>query len=204
MFKSGDKVIVINKNLQSYGQVGIVSEAYNYCTSVYVTFNDWCCTGEKKTLLFNNCNLEKYDANKHINGGKNIMAVNGNYNVAAVKFLQGTNTFKEYAFALFDDSINPNDLVLCDTANGYGVARVVSITPKNEWEDTAVTKEIICKVDFSAFEGRKELRKQKENLKKQMDKMVAENQELILYQAIAEKNPEMAEMLKMYKSLADV
>ena len=132
------------------------------------------------------------------------MAVNGNYYVAAVKFLQGTNTTKEYAFALFDTNIVIGDLVLCDTANGYSVSRVVSITPKDMWEGAVVTKEIICKVDFTEFEKRKELRKQKEALKKQMDKMVADNQELILYQAIAEKNPEMASMLEMYKSLANV
>lgn len=204
MFNRGDRVIVINEGLQSYGEVGVVSDSYSYSSSTYVTFNNWRNTGENKTLFINNRNLEKYDANKHVIGGKNTMAVNGNYRVAAVKFLQGTNTFKEYAFALFDKDVFPNDLVLCDTANGYGVARVVSITPKNEWEGTVVTKEIICKVDFSEFEARKELRKQKENLKKMMDKMVAENQELILYQAIAEKNPEMAAMLAEYKNLVNV
>ena len=132
------------------------------------------------------------------------MAVNGNYNVAMVKFVQGTNKITEYAFALFNSDICSGDLVLCDTANGYNVARVVNIIPKSEYEGCTVTKEIICKVDFSEFEKRKEMRKQKEICKKQMDKIVADNQELILYQAIAEKNPAMAELLSVYKSLADV
>lgn len=204
LFNRGDKVIVIKQGLQSYGEIGIVSESYCYDTCTYVTFNNWHNTGENKTLYLNNANLEKYDVNKYVNGGKNTMAVNGNYRVATVKFLQGMNTSKEYAFALFDNEVYPNDFVLCDTANGYSVARVSGIVHKNEWEGATVTKEIICKVDFSEFEARKELRKQKEVLKKQMDKMVADNQELILYQAIAEKNPEMAEMLKAYKALSDV
>jgi hypothetical protein len=202
LFNRGDRVIVINHDLQSYGEIGVVSQPY--CSSTYVSFKNWRNTGENKTLYLNNVNLKKYDINEHVNGGNKTMAVNGNYRIATVKFLQGMNTSKEYAFALFDNDVYPNDFVLCDTTNGYSVARVNGIVHKNEWEGVTVTKEIICKVDFSEFEARKELRKQKETLKKQMDKMVADNQELILYQAIAEKNPEMAEMLKAYKALSDV
>lgn len=202
-FKNGDRVIVVKQGLQSYGEIGVVSQS---CwDGSYVLFKNWCNTCVDKTLFLKNDNLEKYDVNKHVNGGKNIMSVKGNYSVATVKFLQGTNTTKEYAFALFDiGDVVIGDNVLCDTANGYGVGRVVNIMPQNEWTGTPVTKEIICKVDFSKFEARKELRKQKENLKKQMDKMVADNQELILYQAIADKNPEMAAMLDAYKALSDV
>ena len=130
--------------------------------------------------------------------------ISGNYRIAVVNFVRGTNTEKEYAFACFDDELNVGDFVLCDTSHGYGVAKIVDFRLKDFWSSIPITKEIICKLDFSAFEKRKELRKQKDALKKQMDKMVADNQELILYQAIAEKNPEMAAMLAEYKSLANV
>lgn len=201
-FKVGDQVIVTNESLQSYGLIGCITWGDNYCTSCLVRFEDWHGKGVKE-LYIGSKNISK-DLNKNLNKRNGIMSVKGNYDVAMVKFVQGTNTAKEYAFALFDKCACVNDLVLCDTANGYGVAKVVSIVPQSECNGVAVTKEIICKVDFTDFEKRKELRKQKENLKKQMDKLVADNQELILYQAIAEKNPAMAEMLAAYKALNDV
>lgn len=134
----------------------------------------------------------------------NVMEVKGNYRVAMVKFVQGTNTVKGYAFALFDNDIVVGDHVLCDTSHGYGVAQVVEIIPYNEYSGFSVTREIICKVDFTEFNNRIELRKKKEALKKQMDKMVADNQDFILYQAIADRSPEMASMLAAYKALSNV
>lgn len=194
--KIGDKVRVIS-DCASYNQIGVVDSyqrLYGH-NRVQVRLNN----GSVKQ--YNEDSLRLLEANE----GGNDMAVNGNYDVAFVKFLQGVNTIKEYAFALFekDGSICVGDFVLCDTVNGYNVACITRIVPKTEC-DFPVTKEIICKVDFTNFEKRKELRKQKEALKKQMDKMVADNQELILYQAIADKNPEMAAMLMAYKALGDV
>lgn len=135
------------------------------------------------------------------------MAVKGNYHVAMVKFVQGYNTSKEYAFALFNtdtDVVIIGDHVLCDTSQGYNVGRVTKIVPQSVYSGCTITKEIICKVDFTEFEKRKELRRQKEALKNQMDKMVRDNQELFLYQALADKSPEMAAMLAQYKALGDV
>lgn len=197
----GDKVKVIDDSLQSYGLIGTVTLIDRYLPNAHVRFEDWHGQGTKE-LCFKISKLAR-TLSKEEEGG-NIMAVKGNYDVAMVKFVRGTNTIKEYAFALFDASVCVDDLVLCDTENGYGVAKVVSIVPQSEYTGVVVTKEIICPVDFTAFEERKEKRRQKENLKKQMDKMIHDNQELILYQALAEKSPEMAEMLAAYKSLGDV
>lgn len=194
-FLVGSKVEVSSKGLQSYGLTGTVEGFYSADT-VYVHFNDWHGRGSK-TLAIHTGNLE-------IVGDRDNMNVAGNYKVAMVKFISGNNTNKEYAFAMFDENINLNDFVLCDTAYGYNVARVSSIIQKDHYDGSPVTKEIVCKVDFTDFNNRKEARKQKEDLKKKMDKMVKDNQELILYQAIADKNPEMATLLEMYKSLGDV
>lgn len=194
-FKVGDKVRVISA-CASYNQIGVV---YGYqCLYGYNRVQVRLGNGSIKQ--YNEESLEFLEANE----GGNDMAVKGNYDVAFVKFLQGVNTTKEYAFALFekDGSICVGDLVLCDTVNGYNVAYITRIESQEVF-GFPVTKEIICKVDFANFEKRKESRKQKEALKQQMDKMVAENQELILYQAIADKNPEMAAMLTAYKALSD-
>ena len=194
----GDKVRVIDDSLQSYGLVGTVTINNYYDTNAYVRFEDWHGQGTKELCI----SISKLAKILNESDG-NIMNVKGNYEVAMVKFVNGTNTEREYAFALFDTNVCVGDIVLCDTSNGYNVARIVRIIRQSEYTGV-VTKEIICPVDFSAFEERKERRKQKEKLKKQMDRMVKDNQELVLYQMLAEKNSEMAEMLAPYKSLGDI
>lgn len=193
MFAKGEMVEVTNKDLQSFGLTGVVTGVSS--STVLVHFEDWNGRGEKE-LCFKLTNIKSK--------GEETMAVKGNYRVALVKFIQGSNTYKEYAFALFDLYVNVDDFVLCDTSMGYNVAKVTKIVPQSEYSGCTVTKEIVCKIDFTEFESRKELRKQKDNLKKQMDKMVKDNQELFLYQALAEKNPEMAALLAAYKALGDV
>lgn len=189
-FDIGDRVIVIAKHIQSYKQTGMIVGYYS-STSCKVHFNNWNGKG-KKDLFIKNIYLERT--------GKN-MAVKGNYDVAIVKFIQGMNTTKEYAFALFDKDVQKDDFVLCDTANGYGVAKVVDIKSQVDYNGVLITKEIICKVDFTAYNQRVENRKRKESLKKRMDNMLAANQELVLYKALAEVNPEMKALLEEYQGL---
>ena len=186
-------VEITNTNLQSFGLTGVIIGISDSTALVY--FEDWNGRG-KKELCFRLTNIKSK--------GESMMPVYGNYRVATVKFIQGTNTRKEYSFALFDCDINEDDFVLCDTNMGYNVAKVVRIIPKSEYKGCTVTKEIICKVDFTKFNNRKELREQKDRIKKQMDKMVRDNQELFLYQALAEKNPEMAALLETYQALGNV
>ena len=109
---------------------------------------------------------------------------------------------KKYAFAAFpEDDIRENDKVLVDTAHGQAMAKVDSMIAQVDYDGVAVTKEVICKLDYSNFEKRKESRKKLDNLKNQMDSIVAQNQNMILYTAIAKDNPEMAELLNQYKKL---
>ena len=195
-FKTNDKVRVINLNLLTYNSIGVVEGVNYWGDAVNVRLD-----GVSRTFTYNPKNLtliseEEYNTNTK---GDNKMIM-GNYMVAMVKFVQGTNTTKEYAFALFDYSIVINDLVLCDTANGYNVARVVEIFPKSECK-ADVTKEIICNVDFEAYNIRKDNREKARQLKVEMEKKVKAMQELTLYEMMAEKSPELKEMLDNYKSL---
>lgn len=197
-FKVGDRVQVISK-CNSYGNVGNVENVRQW--------SNWNPEACDVTVRFD-CDTVRIYSGKSLqlinSKGVNGMTVKGNYNVAMVKFVDGTNKNKEYAFALFDNDIIKDDFVLCDTAYGYNVGKITSVVSKEEYVGVDVKKEVVCKVDFSAFNLRKAQREEKNRLKKQMDKMVADNQELVLYQAIAEKNPAMAELLKAYKELKDV
>ena len=76
---------------------------------------------------------------------------------------------------------------------------MVGIEPTAEYAGTAPTAEILCKVDLAAYEKRCEMRANRTALKKKMDKMVKDSQELLVYQTIANTNPEMAELLAAYR-----
>ena len=206
VFKTGMEVIVTKQDLKSYGMIGKVADAYDYCQQVYVEFDNWQGTDVVRKLCLSYSSVEKLNEINHTIqcGGSKSMAVTGNYNVAVTRFVQGTNTVKDYAFALFDNTIQNGDHALVDTSNGYNVVRIIDIVDKDQWEGASVTKEVICKVDFTDYLNRKEVRKNKAILKNKMDALLKNNQELILYQAIAEKNPEMAQMLADYQKFGDV
>lgn len=193
-FKSGVKVIVVAKHLQSYQQVGTILDYFSP-TSCKVYFKDWNGFGEREQII-----KEVYLERE----GYNMAAVKGNYKVAMVKFIQGVNTTKDYAFALFDESIKKDDCVLVDTANGFSVAKVSEVVSQIDYDGVTVIREVVCKVDFTEFETRKENRKKKDALKKRMDSMIKDNQEIVLYKMLAETNPEMADMLKEYESLSNI
>ena len=138
--------------------------------------------------------------------------LDGNYYVVAVELIREVAT-KKYTFAYFGErkNINPGDTVLVDTACGFKVATVKDIFDKDEFFENfeeikhfnptlkcEVTKEVVCKVDFTDFNMRALMRKEKADLKKRMDKLLKESQELSLYQMVAKNNPEMEKMLKNY------
>lgn len=133
------------------------------------------------------------------------MALKGYEEVAAVKFIEGSNTTKTYHFALYNREVNVGDLALVKSNNGYygsnfGVVKVIGIDAAAEFAGTAPTAEIICKVNMDDYTKRVEMRKEREALKKKMDKLVKDSQELVVYQTIAAQNPEMAELLAAYSN----
>lgn len=196
LFDVGDIVKVSRCNTYSYGLIGEVIGIENHL--YLVRFNVWHDEVDK-ILRFRGESLE------HVEGVRNMVnnAVTGNYDIAWTKFLGAGPFDKEYVFALFDPEIRAGDHVLVEAAGEYKVVKVSSIVGRAVYNGTAPTKEVICKVDFSEYERRKKIREQKKILRRQMDELVSKNQELILYQAIAKDNPEMAAMLEEYKALGD-
>ena len=125
----------------------------------------------------------------------------GNYITADVAFLNGTNTNKTYNYALYDSDIRPEDLVVVQTGHhGLAVARVVS-TDGEPNGPVSHGREIVCKVDTTAFEERKARAAQLVELKARMDQKVQQLQKAAVYEMLAEKDPELAAMLQAYKDL---
>lgn len=144
------------------------------------------------------------DEVEFIDREENIMLNhNEDFKVAGVKFLNGSNSDKEYYYALFADNADAQvgDLVVVQTGHhGLALATISSIddTDKNKVQ---CSREIVSIVDTSAFEKRKAQRVALAKLKKEMDKKVKELQETALYELLAEKDPALATMLSDYKKL---
>lgn len=135
---------------------------------------------------------------------KNNMAeVTGSYAVALVKFISGENTKKPYAFALFDKCASINDYVVCDTVHGWQVCQIVDIIPKDEYNGVKVTKEVVCVIDPTKYETRKKLRARKHELMNKMENIAQNDNKMMMYQVIAERNPEMKDLLNEFCTLSD-
>lgn len=205
LFYKDDIVKVSNPNLKTHNKIGIVLCSDGHSVEIQIK--------GLPTLTYYSGNLtlvrRETDAPQEICKKfkeNNDMAVKGNYNVAAVNFIQGTNTTKDYMFALFDNDISIGDNILVDTSYGYNVAVVNHIYTKDGCESNGYslpTKEVICKVDFTAFKDRINKREKAAQLKKDMDKKVKSLQEIAVFELLAEKSPELKEMLEQYKTLVE-
>lgn len=64
-------------------------------------------------------------------------------------------------------------------------------------------REVVCKIDMSAFHKRIKDRQRASQLKKEMDKKVKELQGLALYKMMAKNSPELKAMLSEYEELVN-
>ena len=198
-FQKGDMVRVKRAELQTYNQTGIVEKVFGQSVCVQLFSRDTALTYNFRSLKL----VEKN--NDEAIKGEEIMM--GNYTVCTIKFVEGTNTGREYHYALYDDNICCGDYVVVKSANhGLGIAQVVEIIP-----DGCVTqamrdycnagREVISAFDMVVYNDRVEKRKRAKELKAEMNKKMKEMQELAMFELMAEKNPELAEMLATYKDL---
>lgn len=123
------------------------------------------------------------------------------YVIASVKFLDGSNHGTLYSYALYDPSISVGDIVVVKTGHhGFVLAEVAEIAPEVA-SAVQFGREIVTKVDFTAFDARKAKAKRLKELKQKMDAKVKELQTTALYEMLAEKDPELGALLADYKAL---
>ena len=114
-----------------------------------------------------------------------------------------SNTGKRYIFACYDD-VKEDDVVVVDTQYGYQLAKVVETNADFDsvrMSNDVIIKEVVCKVDFSAFNERAERAKKKKSLEEKMKKRFKELEKTELYKMMAEKDETMRTMLEEYQSL---
>lgn len=218
MFQIGDQVRIVKKHLYTSGKQGMVTGVagksitveiegvgyFKYHPNSLMFIGRTVGAGDTYSVNYNYNNSSKTNTTK----GENNMLM-GNYKVCKVKFIEGYNTTKEYTYAYYDDNIAPGDNVVVKSANhGFGLATVTRIV-----NDEYVTqemrdycnegREIVSKFDMNAYDDRVEKRKAAKKLKVEMDKKLKEVQELAMFEMMAEKNPELKEMLEAYKQLVN-
>lgn len=200
-FKAGDKIKVVNKSLKTYGCIGTVVGDFTSGQTLQVCIGDTVLTYKKRNIQKVTSDFEL----KNNEGDSNMLM--GNYEIAKIKFIEGTNTNTEYHYALYDESFIIGDHVVVKSANhGLGLAVITDII-----HDSCVTqamrdycnegREIVSKFDISAYELRVEKRKAAKQLKADMNKKMKEMQELAMFEMMAKENPELKEMLDAYKEL---
>lgn len=205
-FKKGDRVKVTRKGLKTTGLTGTV-HAISYRQSGTVTVDVriplWgILSYNSRSLKLEGNNTNNIETNK----GENDMLM-GNYGICKVKFIEGANTSKEYYYALYDNNITFDDYVVVKSANhGFGIARVTEIVANEQITQSMRDycnegREVVSTFDMSAYEQRVEKRKQAKQLKSEMNRKMKEVQELAMFEMMAEKNPELKEMLDSYKAL---
>lgn len=132
---------------------------------------------------------------------KNKQLLKG-YKKAAVRFRNDTG-YKDVWYAMYDDVANLDDSVLCMTAHhGEVIGTVVAIEPfENDTVNVEYGREIICKIDYSAYRDRQRKLERIAKLKTTMAKKKAELDELAVYELLAKQSPDMAAMLAELKEL---
>ena len=192
-FSIGDRVEVISDNYRgrTAGLTGTVRS--NYENNIAVNID-----GMTNTRSSYGCFYYKNNQLKML-GGDTIME--GNYYIAHVKFLEGSNTDNVYHYALYEGTdATIGDICVAKSAHhGFGLVRIVDIQPKT---NEAITREIVCKADFSMYEDRVAQRKRKAELMSEMKKRAAAVQEVLIYKNLAASDPAMAELLKEYEALS--
>lgn len=127
---------------------------------------------------------------------KEYMIVNVRFDVSSK-----TCTGKLYAFLAYEE-YQPGDVVVVDTQNGFQLATVVNMVSKIPEEiPTGRVKEIVCRVDFTAWSERRERAERMKELQCMMNNRVKALQETALFEMLASKDPELKAMLDEYKGL---
>lgn len=125
------------------------------------------------------------------------MKLEGYRKVAVINY-RGSN----YHFALYDEDIVVGDTVMVSGSSPVGV--IEEIIPAEEAANRfnkAITQEVICKVDMTAYSNRLAGREEKERLKKEMEKRKIEIQKFKDDEYYASVDDTFAEMLNAYRNI---
>ena len=122
-----------------------------------------------------------------------------NYSMIKAKYLDESISKRELVCAAYEP-YEVNDYVVVKSGHhGFVVAKVTAV--ENVEPPVQYGREIVCKIDMSAYEDRKARAKRKAELKSKMEAKVKELQETAIFEMLAKEDSGLAEMLKEFKEL---
>ena len=192
-FNYGDRVVIRTNGkykMLKAGMHGTVKSRYDYQYTVQIDGHE-NPRSAKGYFYFTEKQLEILKEENNI--------MEGNYRIADVQFIEGANKTEVYAYACYDEDVYVDDICVVKSANhGFGIAKVVRLRAKT---DETISREIVCKADFSTYNKRVADRAKQAELKKLMAARASKLQELSMYELLAKSDPEMAELLGKYKEI---
>lgn len=190
--KIGDRVKVTNLWCQTFGKTGTVINAVRTMSgkqNVMVRLDGgFSATYYERSLKL----IEK--------GEEESMAKLTGFNkVAVVK--QG---YGNYHYAIYDDGVDymaGDKVIVSGDINVKTIDNIISVEEARQIFSKDITAEVVCLVDTTAYDNRVEKRKKAAEIRKEMDKLIKEMDEVNKYDMYAKNNPKLAEMLEEYKKI---
>lgn len=196
-FKEGDRVVVANSHYRKWlldGQCGVIKRFWKDKIGVKL-FDAWNGSSATGLFYFEAWQL-LYDVKPKL---EDEFIMEGMKCVALVVFENEQGTSKAYEYACFEEDIAIGDHVVCKSKHhGLGVGKVQDVKLKTE---SKLVREIVCKIDMSAYEKRISDRARKAELKQQMDERVKLLQNNAIYELLSKEDDVLFELLKEYKGL---
>ena len=197
IFSYGQKVVVKAPG-KCHGMTGIIVgrwDDYIYKNCYKVQLNErhlTICVNEKNLVLLR----DKLEV-------KNNMAkLTGYKNVAVIR--QGYYEDRDYYFAIYEDGFDYHEgdkVIVSGDKEIKIISEILTVEQASERYNKNITAEIICPVNTKSYDERVEKRKEADALKKKMDKIIKDMDEMNKYQIYADMNPELKEMLDKYKTI---
>lgn len=205
-FNAGDRVELLSAGKYAKLRAGMIGTVYSTYsgTNIAVRVDDEVNTASKYgTFYFTASNLRLIKGSET---RKDQTIMEGNYRIADACYIKRDGAYPaenstSYSFAVYDPTVIAGDMCVAKSkSHGFDIVRIMRIREKT---DEAIVREIVCKADFSAYIGRLDARKRRDELRKEMAKKAAQLQEIAVYQMLAESDSDMAKLLKEYKELTD-
>lgn len=127
-----------------------------------------------------------------------MKCVNVNFEVSSENALQ-YGASKDYVFKC-DIDVQEGDLVVCETARGYGVGKVVGEEVRESRRKIA-SAWIVSKIDLTAHKARLEKEKRMAEIKSKMLERKKSLDEDAMFRLLAKDDTAMADLLKEYDEL---
>lgn len=124
--------------------------------------------------------------------------------VVAVKFVGQTNNDKEYSYFTDIMDIEVSDLVVVATQYGFKTAIVQKVQALSKTARSAASKWIVCRVDLEEFRQKLEKYELVQEIEIELEEEMAAFNRIQFYQAAAQANPRIAELINKLTDLTGV